>query len=92
MSSDGLLCSQHSTQVKRNNKDSALKNTVLEMKTMLESGAYFPKAIQAPASIYKCGFQEKTTYTLNPKKLVESHMNCTTGLSVTDKHIDIRTE
>lgn len=78
MSSDGLLCSQHSTQVKRNNKDSAFKNTVLEMKTMIEAGAYFPKA--APASIYRCGFQEKTTYTLNPKKLVKSHMNCTTGL------------
>lgn len=73
MSSEDLLCSQHSTQVKRNNKDSALKNTVSEMKTMIEAGANFSKA--APASIYKCRFQEKTRYTLNPKKLVESHMN-----------------
>lgn len=78
MSSEDLLCSQHRTQVKRNNKDLALKNTVLAMKPMIEAGAYFPQA--APASIYKCGFQEKTRYTLNPKKLVESHMNCITGL------------
>lgn len=47
---------------------------------MIGTEAYLPKA--TPANIFKCRFQEKTRYALSAKKLVESHMNCNTGLEI----------